>query len=140
MSEKPEALQVQKGPVGRSGTQGTEESSVVIAETPDHREQGDSNLRDSLVEENNEHSPIPDMPNKVGTVDATLAGSSLFLLMMYKYTPLGSWVSTKILMKVKLMDNMKKSNYELWINDVGKHTASLNDPMYHIRYNSATSH
>ncbi|KMZ95110.1 hypothetical protein PVMG_05821 [Plasmodium vivax Mauritania I] len=84
MSEKPEALQVQKGPVGRSGTQGTEESSVVIAETPDHREQGDSNLRDSLVEENNEHSPIPDMPNKVGTVDATLAGSSLFLLMMYK--------------------------------------------------------
>ncbi|VVA00318.1 PIR protein, partial [Plasmodium vivax] len=35
MSEKPEALQVPKGPVGRSGPQGTEESSVVIAETPD---------------------------------------------------------------------------------------------------------
>ncbi|KMZ82482.1 hypothetical protein PVIIG_05793 [Plasmodium vivax India VII] len=37
-----------------------------------------------MIEENNEDSPIPDITNKAGTVGATLAGSSLFLLMMYK--------------------------------------------------------
>ncbi|SCA60831.1 Plasmodium vivax Vir protein, putative [Plasmodium vivax] len=89
-----------------------------------------------MIEENNEDSPIPDITNKAGTVGATLAGSSLFLLMMYKYTPLGSWVSTKILGRNKLMNNMKKNNYELLLNDVGNHEASLNDTMYHIRYNS----
>ncbi|CAG9473066.1 unnamed protein product [Plasmodium vivax] len=113
---------------------------MVIAEKLDHRVPGDLTIRVSVDEENNEHSPISDMPNKVGRVDATLAGYSLFLLMMYKYTPLGSWVSTTILMKVKLIDNMKKNNYELLLNDVGNHEPSLNDPMYHIRYNSATNH
>ncbi|KMZ88656.1 hypothetical protein PVBG_06018 [Plasmodium vivax Brazil I] len=93
-----------------------------------------------MIEENNEDSPIPDITNKAGTVGATLAGSSLFLLMMYKYTPLGSWVSTKILGRNKLMENMRKNNYELLLNDVGNNEASLNDPMYHIRYNSATNH
>ncbi|SCA60844.1 Plasmodium vivax Vir protein, putative [Plasmodium vivax] len=80
------------------------------------------------------------MQPKAGTIGATLAGSSLFLIMMYKYTPLGSWVSTKILGRNKLMENMKKNNYELLLNDVGNHDACLNDPMYHIRYNSATNH
>ncbi|CAG9479567.1 unnamed protein product [Plasmodium vivax] len=78
------------------------------------------------------------MHKNVGTVGATLAGSSLFLLMMYKYTPLGSWVSTKILRKDKLMENMKKNNYELLLNDLGNREMGLNDTMYHISYNSAT--
>ncbi|CAI7718385.1 PIR protein [Plasmodium vivax] len=93
-----------------------------------------------VVTDINEDAPNPDTPSKVGTVGATLAGSSIFLLMMYKYTPLGTWVSTKILGRNKLMENMKKNNYELLLNDVGNHEASLNDPMYHIRYNSATNH
>ncbi|KMZ96402.1 hypothetical protein PVNG_05864 [Plasmodium vivax North Korean] len=118
--EKPEAPQVPRGPVGTSGSPGTVESSMVIAEKLDHRVPGDLTIRVSVDEENNEHSPISDMPNK--------------------YTPLGSWVSTTILMKVKLIDNMKKNNYELLLNDVGNHEPSLNDPMYHIRYNSATNH
>ncbi|KMZ82422.1 hypothetical protein PVIIG_06052 [Plasmodium vivax India VII] len=80
------------------------------------------------------------MANQVGTIGATVAGSSLFLLMMYKYTPLGSWVSTKILGRNKLMENMKKNNYELLLNDVANRDASLNNPMYHISYNSATNH
>ncbi|VVA00003.1 PIR protein [Plasmodium vivax] len=79
------------------------------------------------------------MPPKIGTIGATLAGSSLFLLMMYKYTPLGSWVSTRILGRNKLMENMRKNNYELLLNDVGNHEASLNDTMYHISYNSSSN-
>ncbi|CAI7718335.1 PIR protein [Plasmodium vivax] len=79
------------------------------------------------------------MPPKIGTIGATLAGSSLFLLMMYKYTPLGSWVNTKILRKDKLMENMRKNNYELLLNDLGEGDVSLNDTMYHIRYNSSSN-
>ncbi|SCA82226.1 Plasmodium vivax Vir protein, putative, partial [Plasmodium vivax] len=138
--EKPEAPQVPRWPVGTSGPPSTVKSSVVIAENLDHRVPGDLTIRVSVDEENNEHSLIPDMPNRVETVDATLAGYSLFLLMMYKYTPLGSWVNTKILRKDKLMENMNKNNYELLLNDVGNHEASLNDTMYHIRYNSETNH
>ncbi|SCA59632.1 Plasmodium vivax Vir protein, putative [Plasmodium vivax] len=79
------------------------------------------------------------LPKNVGTIGATLAGSSIFLLMMYKYTPLGSWVSTKILGRNKLMENMRKNNYELLLNEVGNHEASLNDTMYHISYNSSSN-
>ncbi|VUZ99480.1 PIR protein [Plasmodium vivax] len=86
----------------------------------------------------NGDTSLPDTPIKAGTVGATLAGTSLFLLMMYKYTPLGSWVSTKILRKDKLMENMKKNNYELLLNDLGNREMGLNDTMYHISYNSAT--
>ncbi|SCO65053.1 VIR protein [Plasmodium vivax] len=79
------------------------------------------------------------IPGKVGTIGTTLAGSSLFLVMMYKYTPFGSWINTRVLKKDKLMENMNKNNYELLLNDVGNYKTSLNDPMYHIRYNSLTN-
>ncbi|SCA83572.1 Plasmodium vivax Vir protein, putative [Plasmodium vivax] len=79
------------------------------------------------------------MQPKVGTIGATLAGSSVFLLMMYKYTPLGSWVSTRILGRNQLMENMRKNNYELLLNDVGNNEASLSDTMYYISYNSSSN-
>ncbi|CAI7717582.1 PIR protein [Plasmodium vivax] len=72
----------------------------------------------------------------VSTIGATFAGTSLFLVMMYKYTPLGSWVNTKILGKNKLMDNMKRNHYELLLNDVQNGDMSLNDTTYSISYNS----
>ncbi|EDL42952.1 variable surface protein Vir24 [Plasmodium vivax India VII] len=81
----------------------------------------------------------PSITGKVGTIGTTLAGSSLFLVMMYKYTPFGSWINTRVLKKDKLMENMNKNNYELLLNDVGNDKTSLNDPMYHIRYNSLTN-
>ncbi|SCA60277.1 Plasmodium vivax Vir protein, putative [Plasmodium vivax] len=83
--------------------------------------------------------PESSFPKNIGTIGSTFAGSSLFLLMMYKYTPLGSWVSTKILRKDKLIENMRKNNYELLLNDVGNHEATLNDTMYHISYNSSSN-
>ncbi|SCA59735.1 VIR protein [Plasmodium vivax] len=132
MPKKPEALQAPKRSVGRSIPPGTVESSVIIAETMEHNVPGNSTMEDSVVQENNDDSPIRDMPNKAGTVGATLAGSS--------YTPFGSWVSTKVLGRNKLMENMNKNNYDLILNDVGNHESSINDTMYHIRYNSVTNH
>ncbi|SCA83804.1 Plasmodium vivax Vir protein, putative [Plasmodium vivax] len=78
------------------------------------------------------------MNKNVSTIGATFAGSSLFLVMMYKYTPLGSWVSTKILGRNKLMENMNKNHYELLLNDVRNGEMSLNDTTYSISYKSAS--
>ncbi|KMZ95047.1 hypothetical protein PVMG_06029 [Plasmodium vivax Mauritania I] len=99
----------------------------------------DLNVEDPMITTSDGDANEAIMPPKVGTVGATLAGSSIFLLMMYKYTPLGSWVNTKILRKDKLMENMRKNNYELLLNDLGERDVSLNDTMYHIRYNSSSN-
>ncbi|CAG9483794.1 unnamed protein product [Plasmodium vivax] len=77
--------------------------------------------------------------NKEGTIASSLAGSCFFLGMMYKFTPMGSWINTKVLGRNKLMDNMEKNHYELLLNGVGNREMSLNDTMYHIRYNSAAN-
>ncbi|SCA59955.1 VIR protein [Plasmodium vivax] len=90
---------------------------------------------DSNGDTPNNNTKIP-----VGTILYTSLGSVLPLVTLYRFTPLGSWINTKILRRNKLMENMTKNNYELLLNDAGNHEASLNDPIYHIRYNSATNH
>ncbi|VUZ99651.1 PIR protein [Plasmodium vivax] len=100
---------------------------------------GDLNGDDATIRTMHGNSIEEITSPKLGTIGATLAGSSLFLIMMYKYTPLGSWVSTRILGRNKLMENMKKNNYELLLSDVGNQEASLNDMMYHISYNSSSN-
>ncbi|SCA59797.1 VIR protein [Plasmodium vivax] len=100
---------------------------------------GDLNGEDAMIRSMHGNSIQAIMSPKVGTIGATFAGSSLFLLMMYKYTPLGSWVSTKILGRNKLMENMRKNHYELLLNDVRNDEASLKDTMYNIRYNSSSN-
>ncbi|VUZ99564.1 PIR protein [Plasmodium vivax] len=104
--------------------------------------EGSSTLKDtqSYAEDINSKTPNDNTTIPVGTITYTSLGLVLPLVTLYKYTPLGTWVNTKILGRNKLMENMRKNNYELLLNDVGKHEASLNDPMYHIRYNSATNH
>ncbi|KNA01003.1 hypothetical protein PVNG_03110 [Plasmodium vivax North Korean] len=122
---------------------GSQRSQAVHEEHPESRTESKM-LKISEKGFKGEDTSIPDiegpsesiMNKNVSTIGATFAGSSLFLVMMYKYTPLGSWVSTKILGRNKLMENMEK-NYELLLNDVGNREESLKDPMYHIRYNSA---
>ncbi|CAI7719399.1 Plasmodium vivax Vir protein, putative [Plasmodium vivax] len=81
----------------------------------------------------------PFVPKNVSTIGATLAGSSLFLLMMYKYTPLGSWVNKKVLRKDKLMDNMKKNKQELLLYGFGNREGGINDTMYNIRYSNISN-
>ncbi|VUZ93903.1 PIR protein [Plasmodium vivax] len=92
------------------------------------------------AEEINGNPPNTNIPIPIGTIIYTSLGSVLPLVTLYKYTPLGPWINTRILGRNKLMENMKKNNYELLLNDVGNHESSLNDPMYHIRYNSETNH
>ncbi|KMZ94924.1 hypothetical protein PVMG_05535 [Plasmodium vivax Mauritania I] len=111
-------------------------SSGQQEETVAGRLNDNSNMVSGPIDEASESM----LPKNTGTIGATFAGSSLFLLMMYKYTPMGSWINTKILGRNKLIDNMNKNNYELLLNDVGNLESSISDPMYHIRYNSATNH
>ncbi|CAI7724280.1 PIR protein [Plasmodium vivax] len=75
--------------------------------------------------------------NPVRTITYTSLGLVLPLATLYRLTPLGSWVNTKILGKNKLMDNMKRNHYELLLNDVRNGEMSLNDTTYSISYNSA---
>ncbi|SCO65531.1 Plasmodium vivax Vir protein, putative [Plasmodium vivax] len=75
--------------------------------------------------------------NPVRTITYTSLGLVLPLATLYRLTPLGLWVNTKILGKNKLMDNMKKNHYELLLNDVRNGDMSLNDTTYSISYNSA---
>ncbi|CAI7723954.1 PIR protein [Plasmodium vivax] len=76
--------------------------------------------------------------NPVRIITYTSLGFILPLATLYRLTPLGSWVNTKILGKDKLMDNMKKNHYELLLNDVRNGEISLNDTTYSISYNSAS--
>ncbi|CAG9482878.1 unnamed protein product [Plasmodium vivax] len=92
------------------------------------------------VEDINGNPPNTNIPIPAGTILYTSLGSILPLVTLYRFTPLGSWINTKILRRNKLMENMTKNNYDLLLNDVGNHEASLNDSKYHIRYNSATNH
>ncbi|KNA02584.1 hypothetical protein PVNG_05128 [Plasmodium vivax North Korean] len=96
-----------------------------------------TNLQVSKGHDINGNLPEEVRTNKGGTIASSLAGSCFFLGMMYKFTPMGSWINTKVLGRNKLMDNMKRNHYELLLNGVGNREMSLNDTMYHIRYNSA---
>ncbi|SCA60310.1 Plasmodium vivax Vir protein, putative [Plasmodium vivax] len=73
----------------------------------------------------------------VRTITYTSLGLVLPIVTLYRFTPLGSWVNTKILGKNKLMDNMKRNHYELLLNDVRNGEMGLNDTTYSISYNSA---
>ncbi|CAI7721699.1 Plasmodium vivax Vir protein, putative [Plasmodium vivax] len=91
----------------------------------------------SGIQNNYGDSPKDNASNPVRTITYTSLGLVLPLATLYRFTPLGSWVNTKILGKNKLMDNMKKNHYELLLNDVRNGDMSLNDITYSISYNSA---
>ncbi|CAI7724029.1 PIR protein [Plasmodium vivax] len=101
-------------------------------ETRDILGHSDLVVGDKNEDPHNDNTPIP-----AKTIIYTSLGSVLPLVTLYRFTPLGSWVNTKILGKNKLMDNMKKNHYELLLNDVRNGDMSLNDTTYSISYNSA---
>ncbi|SCA59649.1 Plasmodium vivax Vir protein, putative [Plasmodium vivax] len=126
---------------GQSGSSGLEGETRAVVRAPSELSPGSGSLTDSdnlvagFIGEGSETI----LPKNVGTIGATLAGSSLFLLMMYKYTPMGSWIYTRVLGKNKLMENMRNNNYESLVNGVEDREVSLNDTMYNIRYNSSSN-
>ncbi|EDL42763.1 variable surface protein Vir22, putative [Plasmodium vivax] len=89
------------------------------------------------TEDNNGESSNYNASNHVRTITYTSLGLVLPLATLYRFTPLGSWVNTKILGKNKLMENMRNNNYELLLNDIRNSEMSLNDTTYSISYNSA---
>ncbi|SCA81776.1 VIR protein [Plasmodium vivax] len=113
---------------GISGLQGTLGSGAAALTNQSTRDQ-----------DFNGNLPEEVKPNKGGTIASSLAGSCFFLGMMYKFTPMGSWINTKVLGRNKLMDNMEKNHYELLLNGVGNREMSLSDTMYRISYNSAAN-
>ncbi|KMZ82939.1 hypothetical protein PVIIG_06212 [Plasmodium vivax India VII] len=150
---QPRVKEATPGPSGERGspeTPGPKGIAKSEYEKPGTTQSGDKE-EGPIVQARAEGSTVPKAPQRLHpeggnnlmddvTMDIGIAGETSKSIMPKKYTPLGSWVSTRILGRNKLMENMKKNNYELLLNDVGNHEASLNDPMYHIRYNSATKH
>ncbi|CAI7719064.1 Plasmodium vivax Vir protein, putative [Plasmodium vivax] len=87
-------------------------------------------------------SDIPsnsNVTNFAGTYIYTSLGLFLPLVTLYKFTPLGSWINTKILRKNNLMDNMKKNEQELLLNSSENREINFGNNMYHIKYNSVTN-
>ncbi|GAB69749.1 hypothetical protein PCYB_004980 [Plasmodium cynomolgi strain B] len=62
----------------------------------------------SQTEENNYDNNI-----SIFTIFSIILSISVFSIITYKFSPFGSWINTKILGRNKLMENMKKNNYEL---------------------------
>ncbi|CAI7717568.1 Plasmodium vivax Vir protein, putative [Plasmodium vivax] len=81
-------------------------------------------------------SPDRAISNPVGTIMGTSLGFFIPLTMLYKFTPLGSWINTRVLGRDKLMDNMKKNELEYLLNTAQTRDTDSGDTMYRIKYNS----
>ncbi|KMZ89809.1 hypothetical protein PVMG_06164 [Plasmodium vivax Mauritania I] len=77
---------VETGPQGREGPIGKEVSASPATEEAATLIDGEGALteKNTMDVDINEDSPISITPNRIGTIGSTVAGSSLFLLMMYK--------------------------------------------------------
>ncbi|VVA00368.1 PIR protein, partial [Plasmodium vivax] len=58
------------------------------------------------------------------------------LITIYRFTPLGNWVNTRVLGRDKLMDNMKKNEVEFLLNNAQTQDINSGDTIYRIKYNS----
>ncbi|CAI7724318.1 PIR protein [Plasmodium vivax] len=82
-------------------------------------------------------SPSANIPNPAGTIIGTSFGFFIPLTMLYKFTPLGNWVNTKVLGRDKLINNMKKNELEFLLNNAQTQDVNSGDTIYRIKYNSA---
>ncbi|SCA59751.1 VIR protein [Plasmodium vivax] len=76
------------------------------------------------------------MSSPVGTIIGTSLGFVVPLITIYKFTPLGSWINTKVLGRNKILKNMERNNQHLLLNSTENGEINLGDTMYHIKYNS----
>ncbi|GAB69580.1 CYIR protein, partial [Plasmodium cynomolgi strain B] len=103
---------------------------------------GDANVirakRGAEIEEEKEEEGKNDavISNSTGTLIGTFLGFVILLITIYRFTPLGSWINTKIFRKNKLMENMKRNERELLLNSSGKGEINFDNKSYHIMYNS----
>ncbi|KNA02225.1 hypothetical protein PVNG_04456, partial [Plasmodium vivax North Korean] len=74
--------------------------------------------------------------NPVGTIVGTSLGFFVPLITIYKFTPLGSWLNTKVLGRNKIQKNMERNNQHLLLNSTENREINLGESMYRIKYNS----
>ncbi|CAG9480934.1 unnamed protein product [Plasmodium vivax] len=72
----------------------------------------------------------------VGTIIGTSLGFVVPLITIYKFTPLGSWINTKVLGRDNILKNMERNNQHLLLNSTENREINLGDTMYRIKYNS----
>nr|CAB96711.1 vir24 [Plasmodium vivax] len=89
------------------------------------------------ISEANEEPTNGNKTNPVGTIVGTSLGFIIPLITLYKFTPLGSWVNTKIFRKDRLMENMIRNERELLLNSSGIGETNFDNARYQIMYNSA---
>ncbi|SCA60836.1 VIR protein [Plasmodium vivax] len=80
--------------------------------------------------------PSAKTSNPAGTIIGTSLGFVLPLITIYRFTPLGNWVNTKVLGRDKLKENMKKNEREFLLNNAQTQDINSGDTRYHIKYNS----
>ncbi|CAI7721670.1 PIR protein [Plasmodium vivax] len=80
--------------------------------------------------------PSANTPPPAGTIIGTTLGFFIPLTMLYKFTPLGNWVNTKILGRDKLIDNMRKNERDFLLNSAQSRDINSGDIIYRIKYNS----
>ncbi|SCA59627.1 VIR protein [Plasmodium vivax] len=74
--------------------------------------------------------------NSAGTIKGTSLGFVVPLITIYKFTPLGSWINTKVLGRNKILKNMEINNQHLLLNGTENGEINLGESMYRIKYNS----
>ncbi|EDL42612.1 variable surface protein Vir22, truncated, putative, partial [Plasmodium vivax] len=104
-------------------------SHVTMLDTAAHEDHADS--------ENSDEVSTHTISNPTGTVIGTSLGFVLPLITIYRFTPLGSWINTKLFRKNILMENMKKNERELLLNSSEIREMNLDHTRYNIMYNSA---
>ncbi|KMZ76933.1 hypothetical protein PVIIG_06256 [Plasmodium vivax India VII] len=94
---------------------------------------------DSGTSEAKEELPNAVISKSTGTIVGTSLGFVIPLITIYRFTPLGSWINTKIFRKDRLMENMIRNEREILLNNSGNGEMNFDNTRYHIMYNSANN-
>lgn len=99
-------------------------------------------IADHAVHMNDNRAGVPKEPsddnisNPLGTIIGTSLGFVVPLITIYKLTPLGSWINTRILGRNNILKNMERNNQQLLLNSTENREINLGETMYRIKYNS----
>ncbi|SBT82920.1 PIR protein [Plasmodium ovale] len=79
---------------------------------------------------------IRDNMTVAGSVVGPSFGMLLTLLFLYKFTPFGQWIHTKIGRSKVEYNNLYEQNSQSFLNTSDNESINMNDDPYHISYNS----
>ncbi|GAB69633.1 CYIR protein [Plasmodium cynomolgi strain B] len=99
--------------------------------------EGDVQVIKAKPGEEDKELPNALISNSTGTIIGTTLGFVLSLITIFRFTPLGSWINTKIFRKNKLMENMERNERELLLYSSGIGEMNYENTRYHVMYNSS---